>query len=145
MYNRNLYNIIIWVNLKISECFKKKYLTVYRNYGNIYLVQENSKTKERAKMKEIFLVLCEGRHEMPTNDGCIFAAINNVTDTEALEAEALKRLSVLARDVEKINIYVTGLTVALIASLNACTALNKAVVLWYFDRDNNSYFLQEAK
>lgn len=95
--------------------------------------------------KEKYFVLCEGRHEMPTNDGCIFAAINNVTDTEALEAEALKRLSVLARDVEKINIYVTGLTVALIASLNACRVLNKPVVLWHFDREGNSYFPQEVK
>lgn len=96
-------------------------------------------------MKELNLILCEGRHEMPTNDGCIFATINNVTDTEALEAEALKRLSVLARDVEKINIYVTGLTVALIASLNACRALNKPVVLWHFDRESNNYFPQEVK
>lgn len=95
--------------------------------------------------KERSFVLCEGRHEMPANDGCIFATIDNVTDTEALEAEALKRLSVLAEDVEKINIYVTGLTVALIASLNACRALNKAVVLWHFDRDSNSYFPQEVR
>lgn len=131
---------------KDSRMFLKKYLTVYQNYGNIYLVQENSKTKERMEMrKEKYFVLCEGRHEMPTNDGCIFAAINNVTDTEALEAEAFKRLSVLAKDVEKINIYVTGLTVALIASLNACRVLNKPVVLWHFDRESNNYFPQEVK
>lgn len=44
-----------------------------------------------------------------------------------------------------LNLYVTGLTVALIAVLNATRELNIKVTLWHFDRENGKYYSQEVK
>lgn len=44
-----------------------------------------------------------------------------------------------------INLYVTGLTVALIAFLNAMKMEDVTITLYHFDRETGEYYTQEVK
>ncbi len=115
------------------------------------------------------VALCEGRHNIPgATDGAIFKhTIDDPTDVEDLERTAFNSLwlkafkrDLLELDEEeyeqnggdpmrirhgiRINLYVTGLTVALIAALNVCREERLKVTLWHYDRDTNTYFPQEV-
>lgn len=94
------------------------------------------------------LGLCVGRHELPTDD-CIFQEIINPTDTDGLENEAKKSILkyTAGRKLSGVNIYVTGLTVALAASVNAIKNINPdcKIVLFHYDRDNGNYYSQPLK
>lgn len=116
------------------------------------------------------VALCEGRHEIPEAvHGSIFhTEIQNVTDTKHLEIKAFDRLwtrcyangmtedrcyetkdgddvgCFIASDVH-VNLYVTGLTVALIAVLNVCREERIPVTLYHYDRESGKYFPQEVK
>lgn len=125
-------------------------------------------------MKTLNLALCQGRHDIPQAiDGAIFGSvIENMTDTNRLESSAFLHIWNIAYDHYKngepgylrtspnwdgydmkplvlcpdlhINIYVTGLTVALIAALNAMRKEGISVTLYHYDRDTDSYFPQEV-
>lgn len=88
--------------------------------------------------------LCASRHEMPVQD-FVFDEIpaDRVTDPEWLEETAAGYLRRLGA--QEIELYVTGLTVALIAVLNAARELGVRVSLYHFDRDTGKYFRQEVK
>lgn len=90
-----------------------------------------------------FMELCKGRHKTPATDGAIFETEVNPLDTFALELEAKEKLKSL--NIEKLHLYVTGLTVALIAVLNVAKELNIKVTLWHFDRESDEYYEQEVK
>ena len=64
-------------------------------------------------------------------------------NASALESEAKEKLESL--NITKLNLYVTGLTVALIAVLNATRELGIKVTLWHFDRESGKYYCQEVK
>lgn len=57
-----------------------------------------------------------------------------------LEAEAISRLS--GSHIDLLNLYVTRLTVALIATINACKRLGIVVMLYHYDRDTGRYYRQ---
>lgn len=91
-----------------------------------------------------YMALCSGRHEIKeAKDGAIFDVIQDPTDVKGLERYALKKL--LDLDIRFLNLYVTGLTVALIASLNACKKLNIKVTLYHFDRETGTYYKQNVE
>ena len=87
--------------------------------------------------------LCKGRHSTPATDGAIFETEVNPLDVTALESQAKERLESL--NITRLNLYVTGLTVALIAVLNAARELGIKVTLWHFDRESGKYYSQEVK
>lgn len=86
--------------------------------------------------------LCQGRHEIGEVKNYIFKQEVNPLDVKGLEETALEIVSKI--EANELHIYVTGLTVALIASLNACKKLNKKVVLYHFDRASGKYYPQEV-
>lgn len=93
----------------------------------------------RHKMK---LVLCHGRHNVPQAvDGYIFENAVDPLDVAGLEERALYVL----QDCETLDLYVTGLTVALVATLNAARRLGVHVTLWHYDRDANDYYPQKVE
>lgn len=126
-------------------------------------------------MSELNIALCEGRHSIPgAVDGSIFGnTIANVTKTKQLEQAAFNGLWYAAHrhycngeagflytdpdwdgaDMEPlcivrglhVNLYVTGLTVALIAALNACRDNGVTVTLWHFDRESGEYYPQDVR
>lgn len=93
-------------------------------------------------MKTLKLGLCAGRHTIDNIQGYIFEEIKDVTNTRALFNEAYANLKELEDG--KLELYVTGLTVALIEVLNACKFLNIKVELYHFNRETNSYFKQNV-
>lgn len=64
----------------------------------------------------IKLGLCKGRHELPVKD----------------------------YDSGKLELYVTGLSVALVSVLNVCRILNINVLLYHYNRDTDNYYKQEV-
>lgn len=120
------------------------------------------------------MALCHGRHNIPDAvDGEIFTAeILDVTDTSTLERHAFTGIWNAAfrhykngetgflrteedwdgSDCEplelvpglRLNLYVTGLTVALIAALNVCRKEGLNVTLWHYDRVTGSYYPQKV-
>lgn len=90
---------------------------------------------------DLCLALCQARHQMPTEVvGSIFSQEVNPLDVQGLEQIALERV----KGINSLTIYVTGLTVALVAALNACKKAGVKVVLMHYNRDNNCYYPQEV-
>lgn len=86
--------------------------------------------------------LCKARHETPAEDGAIFETEVDPLNLSGLEETAKERIAVL--DVKKINLYVTGLTVALVAVLNAARELGIQVTLWHFNKETGNYYSQQV-
>lgn len=89
--------------------------------------------------------LCEGRHEIPVDQYIFGNSIEDPTDTEGL---AVKAANVFASNGieagDEVQVYVTGLTVALIAAIVAAKEIGATVVLYHFDRETGSYFPQSV-
>lgn len=85
------------------------------------------------------LALCEGRHEMPDCvEGSIFGNELNPTDLASMRATASEKL----KDVDTLDLYVTGLTVALGEVIRLCTEREINLTLWHFDRNTGEYYPQ---
>lgn len=89
------------------------------------------------------LSLCEGRHAIPqAEDGSIFGNTINPLEPQGLQAEAESKLREL--DIKSLDLYVTGLTVALVSVLNACRELEIEVTLYHYDRESDNYYPQQV-
>jgi hypothetical protein len=90
--------------------------------------------------------LIKGRHEIPEVNGLyIFNEPVDPTDVIGINEIAIARIKQLfnSPNAEKsMNLYVTGLTVALVAVINACRMYHIKLVLWHYNRDTNRYFPQ---
>lgn len=92
--------------------------------------------------KEVYMSLCKGRHEIPQAiDGSIFGAEVDPLDLSGMEREAAEQL----RGVFTLNLYVTGLTVALVAVLNVGREQKIKVTLYHYNRETGDYYPQEVK
>ena len=101
-------------------------------------------------MEKLYLELCRGRHSIPgATDGAVFE--NTLADIAAvleMEETALKRLSSLIasknKAIDTLNLYVTGFTPALVATINAAHRLGLKIILWHYNRDTDNFFPQEV-
>ena len=85
--------------------------------------------------------LCKSRHEIQfAIDGAIFDTTVNPLDVMGLEEHAKSVLM----GINGLTLYVTGLTVALVAVINACRALGIELTLMHYDRESDSYYPQEV-
>ena len=125
-------------------------------------------------MKTLNMALCANRHEIcEATDGAIFYDIKDVTKTQQLESVAYSRLwakcyeigavkyassvfpeldgteyedgLVIAPNTVALNLFVTGLTPALIAVLNVCKDYGVDVILFHYDRSTCKYFVQGVR
>lgn len=87
------------------------------------------------------VALCEGRHTMPEGVvGSIFPNAVDPTDLKTLDEVAEKFVEDnIGKDLE---VYVTGLTVALVAVIKACQDKAVSLTLYHFNRDTNGYYPQ---
>ena len=85
--------------------------------------------------------LCAARHNIPV-PSCIFSNTVNPLDTHELELHAMKKL--VSYKKQHIAVYVTGLSVALVAVINACKNLNIKLTLMHYDKNNGEYYQQEV-
>ena len=95
--------------------------------------------------------LCEGRHEIPqVTDGYIFPSEVNPIDLRQLNNIAVDRLMDICEKeyndkkqiIEQLNLYVTGLTVALVEVINVCRKLDITLRLYHYNRETNDYYVQ---
>ena len=93
-------------------------------------------------------VLCEARHEHPTIAGlpAIYPKQVNPVDFEQLDQVAadfmLSPVNSTDLALNGLDLYVTGLTPAVVAVIRQC--LNNAIELrlWHYDREANDYVCQ---
>ena len=100
------------------------------------------------EMRIAKLGLCAGRHDLPAvKDGYVFDEIEDVTDVQGLELHALCVLKNLKNVPSRhIDLYVTGLTVALVAFLNAVRIDGQySVTLWHYNSATGTYFAQPVE
>lgn len=113
--------------------------------------------------------VCEGHHDLPV-DGYIFLADLNpdlITDPDKLKEWAWKKLRNAISDCEaerrflmttdeyddiyvtapaaKLDLYVTGLTVALIAVIEAAKELYLPVMLYHYNKSTGEYYTQRIR
>lgn len=86
-------------------------------------------------------ILCPARHDHPEIAGlpAIFPQeIAEITDIAGMTRTAREAIA----DCDGIDLYVTGLTVAVGAVIRACYTSMKALTLWHYDRAKDAYFPQ---
>lgn len=88
-------------------------------------------------MKTTILGLCEGRHELPVS-GFVFKNIVDPTDLQGMMDTAQEALL----NVESLELYVTGLTVACSTVIRYCLINLIPLKLMHFDRESGSYYPQ---
>lgn len=90
------------------------------------------------------VALCESRHEiLEAVDGAIFGQTVDPTAPLKLEAEA--RRVIRESGVEYLTVYVTGLSAALVAVINACHVLGVHLSLMHYDLEKGKYFPQPIR
>ena len=98
--------------------------------------------RKRKKIEKKIFTLCEGRHKMPEEvEGVIFANSINPLDVNEMEKIASDKLE----GIQFLKLYVTGLSVALVAVVNVCHQKNIKLVLMHFDRETEDYYPQWVK
>lgn len=92
--------------------------------------------------REISVALCESRHDIPEAiDGAIFPE----TISDPMNFGLLRELCrdamtpAIKSGVKKFNIYVTGLTPALLTVINFCRENSVEVVTHHYDRNSGTY------
>lgn len=90
--------------------------------------------------------LIKGRHEIPEVNGLyIFNDPIDPTDVIGINDVAIARIKQLfsnPNEERSMNLYVTGLTVALVAVINICRIDHIRLILWHYNLESNRYFPQ---
>ena len=87
------------------------------------------------------IALCKGRHEIPqATDGAIFDYEINPLDIEGMSKTVAEKLE----NALMVNLYVTGLSVALVEVIKYCYENNVSLTLWHFDRETGTYYSQRT-
>ena len=95
------------------------------------------------------LGLCKGRHEIPNVEDYVFEETLNPLQVNELREAAFKKLQEVFGVKEgnlwgqELHIYVTGLSVALVAAIDAALSMALSVTLWHFDRESGEYYPQK--
>lgn len=85
------------------------------------------------------MALCAGRHEIPQAvDGAIFPEIVDPTDLLGMAEHCRLRLKCCIA----LDLYVTGLSVALVTVINYCLEYKVKLRLWHFNAKTGVYYAQ---
>ena len=90
--------------------------------------------------------LCEGRHPLPV-DEYVYREISSVSDLDTLDRVACDFIAAhsLGHGAGELRLYVTGLTVALVAVINCCCRNGVNLTLLHFDRESGQFFPQPVE
>lgn len=92
-------------------------------------------------MKIIKVGLIKGRHELPVGN-YIFDGEIDPMDFDNLGQIAEEWVKNHTKRLDTVVLYVTGLTAATLAVVNACDTYGRRLVCMHFDRETNVYFPQ---
>lgn len=88
------------------------------------------------------VALCKGRHRFPRDcKGYIFPNRVDPCDLYELDKEVADRFHKVPY---RLDVYVTGLTMALVAVMNYCYKNNIWLTLWHYNSDTGKYFPQSV-
>ena len=99
-------------------------------------------------MKILKYGVCAGRHDLPVEDYIFPAELSSelIADPETLQEMALEKLMAAVSDCEtELELYVTGLTVAVIAVIEAAKKLDLPVTLYHYNKVKGEYYAQHLK
>jgi hypothetical protein len=89
-------------------------------------------------MKNLTLGLCKGRHEIPQVTEYIFPTIVDPTNLE----DMMNRTHEALNDCLHLDLYVTGLSVALATVISYCIINYIPLTLYHYNTTTNSYYQQ---
>ena len=92
---------------------------------------------------EYTMGLVQGRHEIPQVKEYIFENALDPADIIGIRSLAKKSLAFLYKG-DKLTVYVTGLTVALVEVINICHEKEVGLTLMHFNLKKGTYFPQEV-
>lgn len=100
--------------------------------------------EQKLYCNDIVAGLCKGRHEIPEVTEYVFPQELDPLDIEGMTATAEQFLE--DRKARSLTLYVTGLTVACIAVINAarCSRYGVSVTLMHYDRVTGTYYPQKV-
>lgn len=110
-------------------------------YTLLYAMEVQNRKEVKTNMtakRTITMGLCQGRHDLPEVDGYVFGTEVNPLDVSGLYETAYAAIP----DCDQMDLYVTGLTVALGAVISVCTVRNIGLTLHHYDRSTGSYYPQ---
>ena len=85
--------------------------------------------------------LCASRHMTPATGRAIFGNTVDPTDVAGLRAAAE---AAIPADAAEINLYVTGLSVALLAVVAVCESRMISLTAYHFDRETGDFYPQQV-
>lgn len=85
--------------------------------------------------------LVKGRHELPVKDYIFEKDIEDVRNIEAMYNIVSEKLNNFDKR-EPLEVYVTGLTVALTTVIRYCYNEGLNLILWHYDKQKNDYYAQ---
>lgn len=90
---------------------------------------------------EYTMALCESRHPIPGVERAIFP--NTITDPTDLGSLMEIAASAIPSDCTELTVYVTGLTVAMLAVVRLCLFREISLTAMHYDRENGTYYQQD--
>ena len=93
-------------------------------------------------MTDIKVGLIKGRHNLPVEE-YIFDKIENVLDFEALRRRATQWVEDHCEIGRPVTLYVTGLTAATVAVVEACARQGVNITLMHYNASTGEYEPQE--
>ena len=93
--------------------------------------------------KTIKLGAVAGRHEIPEVEGYVLNLVEDPSDLEEIERNVFASLDNKLVNVNKLDLYVTGLTSVVLATVKYCSQNNVKLSCWHFNREDASYFKQK--
>lgn len=94
---------------------------------------------------ELNVALCQGRHLIPqATNGSIFPMEIDPLDLVDMAKTISTKLDPIKSHISLINLYVTGLTVALIEAVKYCESNKINLTLYHYNRDTGEYYPQNV-
>lgn len=93
-------------------------------------------------MLKISVGTVSGRHQLPVQEYVINEEIEDVTDVDSIQKKVDKYFEENIANVDdkvELILYVTGLTLVVLAIVNACKKYGCDLVCMHYDRENNCY------
>lgn len=86
--------------------------------------------------------LCKGRHEIPNAvDGAVFPNTLDPLDVQGMGLMAEESIG----EIDELDLYVTGLSVALTSVINCCRRKGVKLTLYHYNKETGDYYPQSVE
>lgn len=93
-------------------------------------------------MKRTYVMgLCKDRHPAPVKDGIFPEWVLNTFNAETMHREANEKIP---EDCGRLALYVTGLTVAIMAVVRVCSERHISLTCYHYSKTHGNYTRQDV-